>query len=684
MGRMQDRPNANGAAPLDSTACRPPSQLTIHVTIEGPAQRRLLRADGGARANASAAAGAPSAPADRLSGIGAGAPVASLSSRALRLSGTLLSRAGRCTIRGLQCLRSGGFALARGIRLRIRGATPSREGLQRAAGVAKRVLFPWFYLERSPQHRDPATLDAHEASDQRDARTPDARPAAEAEASGRDEPASPFVQHCRQKLDLLAQLLRTHQGLLVPELDPLAPQGHTIELADRVLSVERGRSLEALEELADLGLLRREPHNVIHVCPECRRSQINFRELCAYCYSFDLELESLIHHFRCAHSGVESDFTSGFELVCPKCHQLLHQLGQDFDRPGKVYVCRTCQRVSETPVLRVQCLHCHKEFESTEVEPFRIYRYRPTFLAVRAVELGRLSCLDVSTVMFDSRIGLATREFLNLQARRELARLARHGVPFATAVLAFRHHGVTYPVFREWKPLELRQLGRAISESVRSLDLVAQLDSARLGLLFPETDERGVAGVRERLTSRLSEYVLRSRSSQTLQVIWGDTVWSDPKTPLDEVLCFFDREIGGELEPHPQEEQPGALTRESNLPDLPELEPDEQPVSAGERQGSTSREDEDVPLEEVAPDDVTAGDDLPFLDASDLVEGEDAAESGPESEAPSGDETVSEPPVGAFKPPDDEVFFGNLVDQIKDLLGSLEEYEPVKRAQGRV
>jgi GGDEF domain-containing protein len=416
--------------------------------------------------------------------------------------------------------------------LRRAGVTAASARLGQILQALERVRLPKWALVRVPGVESGARAPAPAA---------DAAPPAA---------SNPFQHASECKLELLRHLLSVTEGVLVPEMCALAPQGHAIPLADQLLEVGAGESLPLLEEMADAGLLRREPETMIHVCPECRRSQISFRELCPLCNSFDLDLQSLINHFRCAHTGVESTFMSGFDLVCPKCHRLLNQLGQDFDRPGKVFVCRACKGILEEPVLRVQCLSCAREFDSAQVEPMRIYRYHPTLLAARAVELKRLTCLDLSTVMFDSRVGLATREFLNLQTRRELERLERHGTVFATVVLGFKLHGVNYPVFREWNAQDLRQLGRAIVETLRSLDLVSQLDSSRLGLLLPDTDKKGLISARERLTSRLKDYVLSSDASQHLQLAWIDATWEDVGTGPDQVLSFFDRDPGVESDAH--------------------------------------------------------------------------------------------------------------------------------------
>ena len=63
------------------------------------------------------------------------------------------------------------------------------------------------------------------------------------------------------------------------------------------------------------------------------------------------EIERMIQHFRCSYSGLESEFVEGLELVCPKCSRKLDTLGQDFDRPHEVYVCKAAGHLFEDPLL---------------------------------------------------------------------------------------------------------------------------------------------------------------------------------------------------------------------------------------------------------------------------------------------------------------------------------------------
>ena len=114
----------------------------------------------------------------------------------------------------------------------------------------------------------------------------------------------------RARLSILQDVLHRHDGI-VPQLDPFAPAGHAFAEAERLLGVAAGEARPVLEELADLGLLQRELHNRVHVCPQCTRCQLNFRETCTSCASIDLGIERLVHHFACAYIGLDSEFADG-------------------------------------------------------------------------------------------------------------------------------------------------------------------------------------------------------------------------------------------------------------------------------------------------------------------------------------------------------------------------------------
>ena len=161
---------------------------------------------------------------------------------------------------------------------------------------------------------------------------------------------------------------------------------------------------------------------------------------------------------------------------------------------------------------------------------------------MRAVELNRLTGLDVSEIMMDSHVRLATREFLNVETEREIYRVNRYGMAFSTVRLNFELHDQPYAIFREWRPKALRQLGELLVASHRDLDLLARIDHTRIGLLLPHTDEPGLAAVRKRIMNQLVDMSLMSSCGNILIPRWIDATWMGPSLKKEDVLAFYDQQ----------------------------------------------------------------------------------------------------------------------------------------------
>ncbi len=346
-----------------------------------------------------------------------------------------------------------------------------------------------------------------------------------------------------RRVALLRALLSNNPARLQPELDPTAPLGHRYPFAEEILELGPGPTVQALEELSDLGLFQRTLQNRVHVCSSCEECHLNFREECPRCDSIDLKVERVLHHFRCGYTGIESEFGSGLELSCPKCRRELFQLGQDFDRPHETYVCRQCESLFEEPHIGAQCLGCSKVSAGHEAPQRSIHAYSPTPLANRAVELGRLTGLEVDSILYDAELKIATRDFLEFEIKRELVRLSRHATAFSTATVSFELHGRTVPIFRDWTASTLRELCVMLADSLRTLDLVTRLDASRLGILMPEADEAGAAIVRRRLFAQLNEMSFADRSGNDLVPTWKVATWTERRQPIEEVKRFLSSEF---------------------------------------------------------------------------------------------------------------------------------------------
>jgi len=366
------------------------------------------------------------------------------------------------------------------------------------------------------------------------------------------EPAAPeltdssapcgFQAATNQRLTLLRHLLASGGSAFEPRLNPYAPLGHSCDIVDQHFDCEPGASLGELEDLADLGLLQRETFNRVHTCPNCEHCQINFREQCPSCASISLDRERIVHHFRCGYTGLESEFARDYDLVCPKCRKELFQLGQDFDRPHETYVCGDCQYLFEEPNLQGQCLNCATEFQSADVVETRVYRYRPTPLTIRAVELGRLTGLEVDSILYDADLQVATPDFLDFVVKRELIRLGRYTTAFSTCTLSLMRFDLVFPVFREWPASRMRELCVLLSKSLRSLDLVTRLDSSRIGILMPESGIEGPSVARDRLLRLLEGFQLTDNAGHALTPAFESITWSKPGTTFDDVKAFLNPE----------------------------------------------------------------------------------------------------------------------------------------------
>lgn len=341
----------------------------------------------------------------------------------------------------------------------------------------------------------------------------------------------------QDKLALLGEALSRPDMGIAPQLNPFAAIGHGYPNADRTLAVQTGEARSGLEELAELGLLRRELHNRVHVCPKCNRCQLNFRETCQNCDSLLLHIERLIHHFACAYIGLESEFVRGIEMVCPKCRNRLHQLGQDFDRPHESYVCEECKAITEMPAVHGQCLHCTNLFPVVEARVLDIHTYYPTELTARAIELGRLTGLRVADLLFDPEVRLARLDYLMLEVRRELLRLQRHESVLSLARLRFQVRDEPFPLFQQATEREIKDLGRRLTATLRELDLAAPFDSSTLCLLLPETTEDGARQVAHRIDEILGGLSLHSPDGEPVKTAWTIQSWNEPPADLEAVLA---------------------------------------------------------------------------------------------------------------------------------------------------
>jgi len=182
-------------------------------------------------------------------------------------------------------------------------------------------------------------------------------------------------------------------------------------------------ALTLAEELVNLGLLERKFFDKLITCPRCDSARLCVRERCGACHSADLVEEAVIHHLRCSAQAPERDFRQGTSLICPKCRLHLEHFSVDYDRPGRVTLCRSCGHISTDAEVGFTCLDCDKEGDTEETGTRTVWRYRITEAGLAHVKSGVLlpeglgnSALD-RLETFVSREKAAQRPFCVLVCR---------------------------------------------------------------------------------------------------------------------------------------------------------------------------------------------------------------------------------------------------------------------------
>lgn len=136
--------------------------------------------------------------------------------------------------------------------------------------------------------------------------------------------------------------------------------------------------IKHLNSYADQDYFIAEPVDKINICYDCHGSYLNFSECCTKCNSLDLKSEELVHHFRCAYVGPQSDFVKDEKLICPKCDHQLKHIGIDYDKPSEIHTCRSCNHSSQETKMKAKCVDCSKENELDQLVTYEIRNYKPT------------------------------------------------------------------------------------------------------------------------------------------------------------------------------------------------------------------------------------------------------------------------------------------------------------------
>jgi hypothetical protein len=245
-----------------------------------------------------------------------------------------------------------------------------------------------------------------------------------------------------------------------------------------------------LEMLAGLDLLHRRHFTRMHACAKCGSARLHVYEACPGCGASDLKEETLVHHYRCGCQEIESHFTQGGLLLCPKCHRALRHFGVDYGKPGKTVVCAACGATNSDPSVRFACLDCSSVTAADDAPATDWYHYDLTDDGVRALHQGRLPQFDIATLLESRAHTYSPREF-RLLVLQELRVAARFNLPFSVGRFTvlnleslLHEHG---PIATE---AGFRHVVDAVVAALRTSDFVSIGTKLSAVIGFPGTSAR--------------------------------------------------------------------------------------------------------------------------------------------------------------------------------------------------
>lgn len=201
-----------------------------------------------------------------------------------------------------------------------------------------------------------------------------------------------------------------------------------------------------------------------HVCPRCESARMNVREECAKCRSSDLTNEPYLHHFTCAYQGPETKFRRGKDLVCPKCRRELTSFSIDYDRPGAMMICGSCQHASSEPAVGFVCLDCCAHADGQGCRTRDMFSYELSDEGVGLAQYGRSLLGDARHLLRFTDLPLELVVALNFAAKR----FNGESVPFTLINIVYQNereiiaeHGARH--FTQARELFLENLRAALA-----------------------------------------------------------------------------------------------------------------------------------------------------------------------------------------------------------------------------
>lgn len=274
-------------------------------------------------------------------------------------------------------------------------------------------------------------------------------------------------------------------------------QGFSYPLIEKLFSQADQSIQQTLDYLAKLNLLSPRFVTRVHQCIHCASSFLNFKETCPQCSAEDLQVDELVHHFRCAHTAPLSDYRQEGKLVCPKCEQTLKHIGVDYDKPSISYSCNSCRHSFSDPQILTSCFNCNRTTAPELLNHAAVNAFSVSAVGENAARHGIDNLF--SSVM-DERLQLVSTESFSQFLRVEQARISRYKVSESCLMLILIDDlEQLYLKVGERAPELFADIGEIFHRVLRLSDVITSRNDGFFVALLTETSAENGARALERL-----------------------------------------------------------------------------------------------------------------------------------------------------------------------------------------
>ena len=323
----------------------------------------------------------------------------------------------------------------------------------------------------------------------------------------------------------LLQFMYSRGAPLIPFPDRHSRTNYYFPFLSNLLDdVDDGKALSIIFEAKKKGfLIEDEMIDKVHLCDSCGSAHHNLRETCKSCGSIDLRIRDLIHHFRCAYVGPETDFMQEHsdDLVCPKCQKILRHIGNDYDKPSHIYVCNTCDHPFQDPRFTYHCVDCRSSNDIHHLQEFKIRKMVLSTKGKYLVLNGLPKKVEKKNNLQSDVIGIYEVAIFQNLLKQEQARLRANGGNSILGEVHITDSELNLLSRREIQILQ-GELSIALKSYLKEFDMVTSINPYTYYFLLKDTTDEQVEELKEVISYNL-QYLISSNIPNSKARVAVDT-----------------------------------------------------------------------------------------------------------------------------------------------------------------